>query len=630
MVLQRHCTDELLLAHLDGELSSRDEDALQQHLKRCWECRTRSADLDRQIQAVTAAFAEQTFPGSDRIAGSRMRFLAWQAEFERTCRRVAPPQTNPGRSRRLSRLLAGCALAAALILTLSTQWGKPAPKPGELLAKLRKSDEELARSPVHQVFRAEIQEVAPQPRSRTARLEVWTEPQRHRLAARWHDASGIFRRGVWRTEDGRACFYDSREARDAECLVDVSEKPISLVEISRAGLDADKIETRFLDWIRRRSWRPVSFLGDLRVFADGDGARLEAVRSGGFLRITAQKDSARGRMLMMVEVDERTSRPRLEVVRFESEGRIVELRLATERSETLPPHKVTPALFRPYSAPRVTPAGIPQTPSSPQVQRLSPGQVPPSAADLAALEIEAQFALHRVGACMGESIEVVRQGDRVQVHGLVADARRRNELLAALSELEGTPLAVNLNTMEEALSAAKPAYRPRTELVHAPPAELPLQEHLNRWFERDGLRIARFASEVISAADTALAQAWAVRRLQERYGNYVSQPVRAQTRWLLESMLLEHEKAVSDAVRQTRSLLQPVLAQWLPDITPELDTGGDSFGAIQRSNLLIHGLFAGADLPGQSPENAVRDLWQMLCSVHTQPVRPPIARAGSR
>ena len=40
---QRHCSDEVLLAHLDGELSRGVEKATRTHLQVCWNCRARLA-----------------------------------------------------------------------------------------------------------------------------------------------------------------------------------------------------------------------------------------------------------------------------------------------------------------------------------------------------------------------------------------------------------------------------------------------------------------------------------------------------------------------------------------------------------------------------------------------------------
>src|SRR5215469_16758716 len=81
---QEHCSDELLLSHLDGELSLASDSVVRKHLKACWECRARLAELEEWAQAVAKALVQPLFPGADRIGEARRRFSAWERRFERS------------------------------------------------------------------------------------------------------------------------------------------------------------------------------------------------------------------------------------------------------------------------------------------------------------------------------------------------------------------------------------------------------------------------------------------------------------------------------------------------------------------------------------------------------------------
>ncbi|MGH9626804.1 MAG: anti-sigma factor family protein, partial [Bryobacteraceae bacterium] len=65
---EEHCSDETLLAHLDGELPLEEHARVSAHLKSCWRCRASLADLERQALALAKMLEADTFPGRGRIA----------------------------------------------------------------------------------------------------------------------------------------------------------------------------------------------------------------------------------------------------------------------------------------------------------------------------------------------------------------------------------------------------------------------------------------------------------------------------------------------------------------------------------------------------------------------------------
>src|ERR1700722_9972131 len=87
---QKHCSDELLLAHLDGELSLREGHSVKKHLSICWECRARLTEIEEQAEATSRLLTEQNFPGPDRIKEAKHRFQGRRQSFERGLF-VSPP-----------------------------------------------------------------------------------------------------------------------------------------------------------------------------------------------------------------------------------------------------------------------------------------------------------------------------------------------------------------------------------------------------------------------------------------------------------------------------------------------------------------------------------------------------------
>jgi hypothetical protein len=208
----------------------------------------------------------------------------------------------------------------------------------------------------------------------------------------------------------------------------------------------------------------------------------------------------------------------------------------------------------------------------------------PTPAELDATEMEAHYALHLAGACLGEPIEIVREAPgRLIVRGVARSAARQSELLAALGELQGPPwLHLEIQTVESAIAASREAgQQPATASGTVSPAEgspaaayavhvssdrLALQDQLERYFTQEGDRsgasknLNAFTRQAVSQSQTAMDHAWALRRLAERYGSAQTEQSLPRSRWLLQVMVREHLAEFTKQARMTRELLQPVLA----------------------------------------------------------------------
>ncbi|MCL4401781.1 MAG: hypothetical protein M1436_03825 [Acidobacteria bacterium] len=82
-MIRKHCSDERLLAHLDGELSTVAKFSVERHLNTCWQCRARSWQLEDQVRSVAEAYRNELFLPSPQVEAARERFLRWASRDAR-------------------------------------------------------------------------------------------------------------------------------------------------------------------------------------------------------------------------------------------------------------------------------------------------------------------------------------------------------------------------------------------------------------------------------------------------------------------------------------------------------------------------------------------------------------------
>jgi len=580
----KHYSDEKLLAHLDGELPPGEHDAILTHLKVCWECRAKAAELERQIEALAASLAQQTFPGPECFLRAKDRLTRSLAEQEYSG--SIAPSTAPRRSVSAPRwIAAGVLCATALLIFAVVPREQPAVhnQSPDVVSELRRVESVQETTPLHQVMRADV--LSGTTVVRRARLEIWEEPEQKLFAARWLNDSGAVVDGIWRDSKASA-----------------APSPVALPELVREGFEPDRVEAMFRHWLRRKEWTRVVFARDLIVLANTEGASILAERQNGVARYTATSVKGDERMTIVLEINEADQSAVTQLVRFESADKSVELRLITERREKVPRHLLNLAVFRPPVIAREHPSEAPVIPA-PSAE--SEPITVPAAIDLSSVKVQVDYLLHDLKACIGEPLSVNAEGHEVVVRGIVMEKDRERALAAALAQLQ-SPVRIELQTYEE---AARRVQAPRTVVAQpqfARAAHLPLEDLLARHFSQDGVRIATFTSAVIASADAAMSHAWALRRIEERYREPEFSALTAPSRRLVEAMKLDHHGAMTSALREVHRLVQPVLA---PNITGMQSASGlRGFAAAAHCNRLVHGLFAGAELEGITATDAARQL----------------------
>ncbi len=594
-LFQRHCSDEALICHLDGELPFYKRRSVRLHLHKCWKCRLRLSEIETQVLEATRSMQQDAFPGPQRTAEARLKFLA---SADSVAEQVfgARKQAKATIGWRLA-WAAACVAVIGLFILWEFTGREPAPgAAAEVVNRVQSAEEQAARAPAHQRFRVVARQLRPAAGSRESRLELWSDPGRGRFTTRFSDGTGFLRHAVWQPAPGRQFVYRARTAqvvsfsrREAEARWDGI--------LLRDGLTLEDLEAGLLTWLENRPWRPVSFASGIAVLATADGAALsvEEIRSDSgqrLIRLRAGKRAGSVTVEFTLDVNERTYKPELQSIRYESPARTLELRLYSE-----PAGPVMPVSFEPpASLTKTTPAPASLPPAiRADVQRL------PAAPDTTLLEVEIHYALHRIRACVDEAPEVNRRpGGILNVRAAVASPERKAQLLAALAPFAGPQVTLDIKSADEILREISPETVTVVQGAQVRASDRgELIRRLSRYFAGREADAREFVDKVLSAGEGLMQDAQALRHLAERFGGRAAvQSPRTQV--LLDLMYEEHLRDLEQGIRSTLLTLGPVLggAAIREERLPVSGEGWDSeslriFGMAKKLNDTLRHAFTG-------------------------------------
>ncbi|MGH9627291.1 MAG: hypothetical protein ACRD7E_02845, partial [Bryobacteraceae bacterium] len=272
-------------------------------------------------------------------------------------------------------------------------------------------------------------------------------------------------------------------------------------------------------------------------------------------------------------------------------------------TQPIPPARTVvqplPKLSARSAQPRIPPLSQPPEIGLPRriepLKRIAPPVLlpsPPPPRDVQQVEIEAYYGLHRFRACLGMPIEVVSEPSGcITIRGLVASAEQRNRLEAAFAQLRSRScLWLELKTTSEA-GSERPAslgVKPVAP-VEVVGGELPLQASLEAYFTRQSgddtaaarRQVVELANQAVEYADQLLAEAWALRRLAERFGDAPPDKLPAPAAWLLEVMVRDHLLAIREGGVRLHTVLGPSLNSVVSDRGAEAVGQDASAGSVE-------------------------------------------------
>lgn len=184
---------------------------------------------------------------------------------------------------------------------------------------------------------------------------------------------------------------------------------------------------------------------------------------------------------------------------------------------------------------------------------------PPTAGD----ELRAIATLHRLGADLGEPIEVHRTGTAILVTGSGIPLPRRLEIEHALRRLRRVEVHF---TPPPAAPLDVPPPGPRSLSVTPEPTafQVALEKHLGRRTLLD-----RFTDEVLESADALVSRAHALRRLDERFPAAAILELNEAERDLLRSMRRNHAETLAYRAASLERQMRPALAAAGAEEAPE-------------------------------------------------------------
>lgn len=196
-------------------------------------------------------------------------------------------------------------------------------------------------------------------------------------------------------------------------------------------------------------------------------------------------------------------------------------------------------------------------------------------------EVQVIVALHRVGADLGEPIEVTRDPNgRVLVTGMAIGSSRQSELKLALGEIPGvrlrweesTPISGNAR-QTASIQAHKLAWQAELEGALGGPAQ-----------------VEQFTLRALDLSDQVVSRAYALRALDTRFGKASLSDSERQE---VARIAADHRQELKQAARHLNDLITPVLDQLGGKISRD-GARLSLFESARSTDQALNALLAGA------------------------------------
>jgi hypothetical protein len=622
-----HLSDEQILLTLDGELSSREAAKVGLHLEACWSCRARSQQIEAAIADIVEyrdCLVRPYFPVSP---GGLEGFVTRLEELARAIGQSSLKSRIIGPLRVLQASLqdlvprhawiSALVIGSFAVFLFTRLWQAPRVSASQLLENSRAFEFQKLHSVAKPVVYQKLH-------IRVGTKAVTRTIYRDSVRMRQVDQVGA---------SGESS--PSQTRNHAEDLVRVAAE----AELRGAFLAAH------LNWEDPLSAASYSSWHD-SLYGKQDEVMAAENREFLTLKTTPSQGSISEARITFRAAD---FHPVEEELRLKDAS---EVEITEMAWDVLPMEAVNPAIFSQEPERHVEPE---------RPMNLSMPPQGPSDAQLAETELQARVAMHVAEADLGEQIELERDTTgssqrMVIVRGIVSSAGRKNELLGMF---RGVPhLELRLQTLEEAkaqenTSGADGVQNPNASSDQdVVPGEIPMhgghgllgergapivsqpvfEPQLEERYPRSEDRIA-FINKVVELAQDALAQAWALRRLRDRYTPDAVAELSHGSRQTLELLIRDHVSLLRQHVNATQDLISPLLP---PGSTPQptladrsepaaveindwRNSVTETFLETQRLCDSVVALFAGSGAAA-APENRslVDDLNQALAKLQIQ------------
>jgi RNA polymerase sigma factor (sigma-70 family) len=310
-----------------------------------------------------------------------------------------------------------------------------------------------------------------------------------------------------------------------------------------------------------------------------------------------------------------------------------------------------PPVTEPAVAP-TAPAGSTTSPSAIAPPRASSSARVFSPSELSDLEMAVRIALHDVQADLGEDLTLRSTPAGVAIQGVVDGAARRDSIARAISGLDGARM--NVRTADEFSARARASSKRATRAAdstrvtrtingveasgaeESPAFANAVQEALAARMPAPADRAA-FVNETLARADDALARAWALRRLAERYQPRDITGLSPRSSQSLAALVDDHTATLRTAVDVLVTRVTPLVAaaEALEDkATSATSRGVEASGA---SGVASAAAAAGSGT-SREPRMSIMEMFTLVNAWHTDahallagasPANASVARAAT-
>ncbi len=564
-MLKKHCSDEELIALLDGELPKREQNQVEEHLSVCWKCRGRRAAFEEGIHRISAVMESPSYPDREWTNRASNRLRVAMASIEPgDSLSVRRPSIPFWRVRMPFAALIAASIALGVLLYSDWFLRDTRLETQKRIDQVVESDRGLGRSALHQVFRVALRQPDSIANARDLRVEVWSDPSTNRHALRWHDGAELVH-AAWRSGTGEWGVSPglTTDYRTAAPLPDVLE----------AKWTPEDAEAELLTWVGGRVWKPLTFSEDLRSFAGTPNTTLETISTdAGIVRLRATRRHLDVTTSWTVDVDRGTSRPNRQTIRWSRPGAEMEMEVFTERELIVAGLAIPPEVFEDPAAPAIGAEELTLT----HIPIVEP--ILKSPLSLMADSIRAEYCLRHLPADWVAALEVVEEDGVVVVRGITETAAIRELVERELHAMDG--IETDLRSVEEATPVDAAT---ADELPVAAPAEevsAPLEKELATYFadiatNRDeaARMLATFSRNAVQMSAKARAEAWQLWRLRERFPEEVLEGLSPQAALQLEAMREWHQDAMTESAMALQDLVWPVLHPLSASEEPEKESG---------------------------------------------------------
>ncbi len=249
---------------------------------------------------------------------------------------------------------------------------------------------------------------------------------------------------------------------------------------------------------------------------------------------------------------------------------------------------------------------IPQQPvresiSSAQVAKSAPASprevAPAPPVDLNETELGLRYAMFTHQWDLGEDLRIARTPAGIAVSGTASSVDRAGSMQAFLSGLPNVQPSISAPGAFDGQPVSSPSAPAKSAAASSPPL---LRDVLEKAFGSSELR-REFVDRCLTASDTALSHAWALKKLVDRYGEPEERLLKPGSRAKLGEMLRAHLQQLGE----TNRTLDP-LVELLPASREQKSEAPASwragilalFAQVQLQDSLIASLIAGTQTNG--------------------------------